>query len=204
MCLTNKILTLPNASRQHNSAQPFLQMETTVQVKTEPLDIPEDRGQPCVDTEGEEGEIEETGVDDGLPHQEAMARVNSTIAELIESDPLLKDLPGEVTLEEVNSAIAVEYGQAMVVDVMRADGEVLKIVVVQDASVLDLKHAIRRHVTLRQSRRGGTTLISWRYIWRSYWLYFDGQKLSDDRRTLKSYGIRNRDEIMFIHKLRKT
>lgn len=62
----------------------LFKMETTVQVKTEPLDIPEDRGQPCVDTEGEEGEIEETGVDDGLPHQEAMARVNSTIAELIE------------------------------------------------------------------------------------------------------------------------
>ncbi|XP_067667882.1 U11/U12 small nuclear ribonucleoprotein 25 kDa protein-like [Haliotis asinina] len=179
-------------------------MDTEVQVKTEPLDIPEDSGQLSVAEGKEKGVIEETGEKDGLPHQEAMARVSITIAELIESDPLLKDLPAGVTLEEVNSAIAVEYGQAMVVDVMRADGEALKIVVVQDASVLDLKHAIRRHVTLRQSRKGGTIHISWKYIWRSYCLYFDGQKLSDDRRTLKSYGIRNRDEIMFLQKLRKS
>ncbi len=43
----------------------------------------------------------------------------------LQTDPLLRDLPAGVTLEEVNSAIAVEYGQAMIVNVCRADGEVL-------------------------------------------------------------------------------
>ena len=36
------------------------------------------------------------------------------------------DLPAEVTLEEVNSQIAVEYGQAMTVFVRRADDIVMR------------------------------------------------------------------------------
>ena len=44
---------------------------------------------------------------------------------MLQEDPLLRDLPAGVTLEEVNSAIAVEYGQAMIVNVNRADGETL-------------------------------------------------------------------------------
>ena len=45
---------------------------------------------------------------------------------LFQSDPLLCDLPTEITLEEINSQIALEYGQAMVVNVRRADGTVLR------------------------------------------------------------------------------
>ncbi|KAF3855522.1 hypothetical protein F7725_016245 [Dissostichus mawsoni] len=48
-----------------------------------------------------------------------------------------------VNLEEVNSQIALEYGQAMTVRVLKADGEIMPIVV-QNATVLDLKKAIRR------------------------------------------------------------
>lgn len=44
---------------------------------------------------------------------------------LFQTDPLLYDLPPEVTLEEVNSFIALEHGQAMLVNVQRADGQVL-------------------------------------------------------------------------------
>lgn len=43
-----------------------------------------------------------------------------------QNDPLLCDLPAEVTLEELNSEIALEYGQAMTVNVRRADNEVLR------------------------------------------------------------------------------
>lgn len=41
-------------------------------------------------------------------------------------DPLLRDLPREITLDEVNSQIALEYGQAMTVNICREDGEVLR------------------------------------------------------------------------------
>ena len=35
------------------------------------------------------------------------------------------------------------------------------VVVTQNATVLDLKHAIKRHVMLKQARTGGKPHISW-------------------------------------------
>ena len=43
-----------------------------------------------------------------------------------QGDPLLSDLHTAVTLEEINSQIALEYGQAMTVNVLRLDGQVLR------------------------------------------------------------------------------
>ncbi|XP_048817214.1 U11/U12 small nuclear ribonucleoprotein 25 kDa protein isoform X1 [Lagopus muta] len=77
------------------------------------------------------------------------------------------------------------------------------VVVVQNATVLDLKKALRRHVQLRQARRGGVQHLSWKYIWRTYHLTYNGEKLADDGKKLREYGIRNRDEVSFIKKLRK-
>ncbi|XP_021364316.1 U11/U12 small nuclear ribonucleoprotein 25 kDa protein-like [Mizuhopecten yessoensis] len=140
--------------------------------------------------------------DQSLSHVEAMSQVQAVMAHLITEDPLLSDLPPQVTLEEVNSCVALEYGQAIVVNVRRADDEVMAVVVTQNATVLDLKHAIKRYITLRQMRNGGKLHISWRYIWKRYWLYFNSQKLSDDRKTLKQYEIRNKDEVTFMKRLK--
>ncbi|KAK2148795.1 hypothetical protein LSH36_482g01014, partial [Paralvinella palmiformis] len=41
------------------------------------------------------------------------------------------------------------------------------------------------------------------YIWKTYWLYFQGQKLMDDHRKIKEYGIGNKDEVTFIKRLRQ-
>uniref|UniRef100_H0V7F7 Small nuclear ribonucleoprotein U11/U12 subunit 25 n=1 Tax=Cavia porcellus TaxID=10141 RepID=H0V7F7_CAVPO len=79
---------------------------------------------------------------------------------MVVQDPLLCDLPIQVTLEEVNSQIALEYGQAMTVRVCKMDGEVMPVVVVQNATVLDLKKAIQRYVQLKQEREGGVQHIS--------------------------------------------
>ncbi|GAB1295899.1 U11/U12 small nuclear ribonucleoprotein 25 kDa protein [Apodemus speciosus] len=108
-----------------------------------------------------------------------------------------------VTLEEVNSQIALEYGQAMTVRVCKMDGEVMPVVVVQNATVLDLKKAIQRYVQLKQEREGGVQHISWSYVWRTYHLTSSGEKLTEDRKKLRDYGIRNRDEVSFIKKLRQ-
>lgn len=35
------------------------------------------------------------------------------------------------------------------------------VVVVQDATVLDLKHAIKRYVKLKQKRQNSTEILSW-------------------------------------------
>ncbi|XP_057673209.1 U11/U12 small nuclear ribonucleoprotein 25 kDa protein [Corythoichthys intestinalis] len=146
--------------------------------------------------------VEEEEDVEALTHAEVMDLFEEGLARLVQ-DPLLCDLPIQVTLEEINSQIALEYGQAMTVKVLKADGEIMPIVVVQDANVLDLKKAIRRFVTLKQQREAGVRHISWRYIWRNYTLMFQGEKLEDDRMRLKDYGIRNRDEVTFIKRLRR-
>ncbi|CAN8192533.1 U11/U12 small nuclear ribonucleoprotein 25 kDa protein [Molothrus aeneus] len=137
-----------------------------------------------------------------LAHAEVLELFQAALARLVQ-DPLLCDLPPQVTAEEIGSQVALEYGQAMTVRVCKADGETVPVVVVQNASVLELKKALRRHIQLRQARQGGVQHLSWKYIWRTYHLTFNGEKLADDRKKLREYGIRNRDEVSFIKKLRK-
>eukprot|EP00071_Canis_lupus_P057774 XP_854401.1 U11/U12 small nuclear ribonucleoprotein 25 kDa protein [Canis lupus familiaris] len=140
--------------------------------------------------------------EEALPHSEAVDVFQEGLAMVVQ-DPLLCDLPIQVTLEEVNSQIALEYGQAMTVRVCKMDGEIMPVVVVQNATVLDLKKAIQRYVQLRQEREGGIQHISWSYVWRTYYLTSAGEKLTEDRKKLRDYGIRNRDEVSFIKKLRQ-
>ncbi|KAA8585283.1 hypothetical protein FQN60_003977 [Etheostoma spectabile] len=95
--------------------------------------------------------------EEALPHSEILDIFEEGLAQLVQ-DPLLCDLPIQVTLEEVNSQIALEYGQAMTVRVLKADGEIM--LVVQNATVLDLKKAIRRFMELKQQREGASTMTS--------------------------------------------
>ncbi|CAH1774809.1 unnamed protein product [Owenia fusiformis] len=146
---------------------------------------------------------EDTNSQQCLTHVKAMSLFKDGLADLITSDPLTFDLPTEVTLEEINSLIALEHGQSMMVNVRRGDNSVLPVVVVQAATVLDLKNAMKRHLTLKQKREGGTSHISWRYIWKTYWLIYQGEKLQDDTKELRAYGIRNRDEVTFMKRLKE-
>ncbi|XP_008327707.1 U11/U12 small nuclear ribonucleoprotein 25 kDa protein [Cynoglossus semilaevis] len=167
-----------------------------------------EEGAPSVKEEKEEfdehdyrDEAEEED-EETLPHSEILDIFEEGLAQIVQ-DPLLCDLPIQVTLEEVNSQIALEYGQAMTVRVVKGDNEVMPIVVVQNASVLDLKKAISRFIELKQQREGGVRPISWKYVWRTYILAFQGERLEDDKTRLKDYGIRNRDEVTFMKRLRK-
>ncbi|XP_053132790.1 U11/U12 small nuclear ribonucleoprotein 25 kDa protein [Hemicordylus capensis] len=147
---------------------------------------------------------EEEDQDQEEAHAEVLARWQAALARLVR-DPLLCDLPAQVTPEEISSQVALEYGQAMTVRVRRGDAPQAPrpVVVVQNASVLDLKKAIQRFVQLKQEREGGIQHISWKYVWRTYSLTFGGEKLTDDQKKLREYGIRNRDEVSFVKKLRK-
>lgn len=138
-----------------------------------------------------------------LSFQEAMAIADSKIHSLIRNDPLLNNLHPEVTVEELRSYLALEHGQAMSLLVRRADGESYTVVVEQKATVLDLKKALQRHATLRMARKGVKRLISWRYIWKTYWLCFEGQRLDQDKVLLRDIGIRNNSELTFLKRLRE-
>uniref|UniRef100_A0A8C2YEB3 Small nuclear ribonucleoprotein U11/U12 subunit 25 n=1 Tax=Coturnix japonica TaxID=93934 RepID=A0A8C2YEB3_COTJA len=104
----------------------------------------------------------------------------------------------QAALERIVQDPLLHHGQAMTVRVCKADGECMRDGWwVQNATVLDLKKALRRHVQLRQARRGGVQHL------RPTTLTYGGEKLADDRKKLREYGIRNRDEVSFIKKLRK-
>ncbi|KAI4903354.1 hypothetical protein NFI96_000124 [Prochilodus magdalenae] len=174
--------------------------ELHVEAQTKNVDETEVKEEGIDETVKQEEQEEED--EEALPHSEFLDIFEEGLA-LIVQDPLLCDLPIQVTLEEVNSQVALEYGQAMTVRVCKADGEVMPIVVVQSATVLDLKKAIQRYMELKQQREGGVKHISWKYVWRTYHLVFSGERLEDDRRMLKDYGIRNRDDVTFMKKLGK-
>lgn len=135
-------------------------------------------------------------------HQELIVLVERQVNDIVASDPLLSYLPPNATLEELNSLLALEHGRAMNIFIHRGDGENYSVVVDQDATVLGLKKAIQYHFTMKQSREGSKRLISWKYVWKSYWLYFEGQKLTPDHAKLKDFGIRNNADLTFIKKLR--
>ncbi|XP_023714843.1 U11/U12 small nuclear ribonucleoprotein 25 kDa protein [Cryptotermes secundus] len=138
-----------------------------------------------------------------LSHQELLEITQKTLTDVLKRDPLLSDLPSGVTLEEVQSQIALEHGQSMTVFVVRDDGEEMPVVVQQQgATVLDLKRAIRRYFTLKLTRYQRSSVnISWRYIWRVNWLVHEGSKLKDDNALLADIGIRNKSYVSFVKRL---
>ncbi|XP_028405840.1 U11/U12 small nuclear ribonucleoprotein 25 kDa protein-like [Dendronephthya gigantea] len=143
-------------------------------------------------------------VNEQFSHSEFIALALNTVSEIVK-DPLLKDLHSEPSVEEVNSQIALEHGKAITVNVLQQNEEnnVLPVVVPLKAKVKDLKKAIQRHLTLKQTREGGTTYISWRHVWRTYWLVHDGEKLTDNEKTIKEYGIKNKAVVTFGKRLRR-
>jgi U11/U12 small nuclear ribonucleoprotein SNRNP25 len=140
-----------------------------------------------------------------LSHQELLEITRKTLTVILKQDPLLSDLPSGVTLEEVQAQIALEHGQSMTVFVVRDDGEEMPVVVQQQgATVMDLKHAIRRYFTLKLTRyQQSSVKISWRYVWHTNWLVHEGCKLKDDNALLADIGIRNKSRVSFIKHLRQ-
>jgi len=136
-------------------------------------------------------------------HQEAMAKFHAGLSDCLQNDPYLNNLPDSITLEEINLQISLEHGQAITVYVKREDGQTLPVVVDQNGTVWDLKKAIRRHMEIKLTREGGPEYISWKSVWKSYWLQFGGDKLTKDEQTLKMYGIGNMCEVSFIKRLSK-
>jgi len=90
------------------------------------------------------------------------------------------------------------------VNVHRADGEVLRVIVDQrDATVCHLKRALQRCVSLSLLRKTGRTMaVSWRHVWKTNWLSFNGEKLKDDNAKLRDLGIVNRANVTFVKRYR--
>ncbi|KAK4015203.1 hypothetical protein OUZ56_030190 [Daphnia magna] len=138
-------------------------------------------------------------------HQEVVDLVKKTLDSLLAKDPILNDLPPAVTLEEVQSLIALEHGQAIQIEIHRDDGTSFPVIISQNATVGQLKRSVERATELRLSRDASNChrRINWKYVWKTYWLYAQGTKLKDDMTTLKDYAINNDDRISFIKRLKE-
>ncbi|XP_077493717.1 U11/U12 small nuclear ribonucleoprotein 25 kDa protein-like [Amblyomma americanum] len=147
--------------------------------------------------------LPDDAADKVLSFQEAMAIADKKMHALIRNDPLLNNLHPEVTTDELKSYLALEHGQAMSLVVHKADNDYYTVVVEQKATVLDLKKALRRHVTLRMARKGVKRVLSWKYVWKTYWLSFEGELLRDDKAFLRDFGIRNNSQLLFVKRLRE-
>lgn len=139
-----------------------------------------------------------------LSHEELLEVTATILNDIIKQDPLLSDLPKGVTVEEVNAQIALEHGQSITVFVRRDDGEEMPIVIQQrGATVLDLKRALQRYFALKLAREKSSVKISWKYVWKTNFLCYEGQKLKDNSTLLEKYGIHNKSCVTFIKRLRE-
>jgi hypothetical protein len=42
-----------------------------------------------------------------------------------------------------------------------------------------------------------------KYVWKTYWIGHKNQRLMDENEKLVTYGLKNKDEVTFIKKLRR-
>ncbi|CAG8581116.1 1877_t:CDS:2 [Paraglomus brasilianum] len=134
------------------------------------------------------------------------------LQELFE-DQLLSDLPPNITIQEVDTLIALELGTAFEITIERNGLEDLVLIVRQNATVYDLKCMItskierevngdqQTHIETRSPKR--KRVISWKYIWNSYCLMFQTQKLLNDRARIQEFGIKSGSVIKFTRYIRE-
>ena len=140
-----------------------------------------------------------------ITHKEAIDKTKLVLETLL-SDPLLQDIPLDVTPKELKAKINLEKGKAFVVNLLRDSEnvtETLPIIVNNKTTVSELKKDIQKVIGRKIIQEGGTACLSWKYFWKTYWLVFKNEKLKDDRKSLKDYGMKDQSEITFIKRLRR-
>ncbi|CAK1544318.1 unnamed protein product [Leptosia nina] len=138
-----------------------------------------------------------------LTHDELIEVTKSSLCTLTSCDSLLNDLPLDIVTEEILLLTAVEHGKCITIYISRENEQKLKVIVPQNATVRELKKAIQRHFELYQRRIGLGVKISWKYIWKTYQLQFDGIILDDENSSIDNYGVNNKVTLAFRKKRKK-
>ncbi|PKI45607.1 U11/U12 small nuclear ribonucleoprotein 25 kDa protein [Punica granatum] len=125
------------------------------------------------------------------------AKLYSTLAALL-SDPILADVPKNPALSDVDTLISLELGSAMRLSILRLDGSTFDVVVMNSATVKDLKLAIKKKVNDTEQSDMGHRQISWKHVWANFCLSYQNQKLLDDSSPLQDFGIRHNSQVHFI------
>ncbi|XP_056686621.1 U11/U12 small nuclear ribonucleoprotein 25 kDa protein-like [Spinacia oleracea] len=125
------------------------------------------------------------------------AKLNSTLAALLD-DPILSDVPMKPSLSDVDTLISLELGSAMRISVLKLDSTSFDVVVMNSATVKDLKLCIKKKVTEMEQSQMGHRHISWKHVWANYCLLYQNEKLLNESAVLQDFGIRNNSQVQFI------
>ncbi|CAA0812454.1 U11/U12 small nuclear ribonucleoprotein 25 kDa protein [Striga hermonthica] len=154
-----------------------------------------------MDAQSNEAETEEAGTSTAVPEYNnssiKKARLESTLAALL-GDPILSDVPKKPSLSDVETLISLELGSAMRITVLKLDDTSFEVVVMNSATVKDLKLAINKKVNDAEESSMGHRHISWKHVWANFCLSCRNEKLLDDNASLHDYGLRNNSQVQFV------
>jgi len=68
--------------------------------------------------------------------------------------------------------------------------------------VADLKKSIERKMTLHLKRAGERSTVSWRRIWKTYWLSCNGKKIKCNSDPISKY-MENNSKLIFVKRFRE-
>ena len=140
-----------------------------------------------------------------VSHKEALDHVRKEVTLLLK-DPLLSDLPVDFTKQDILSRLALERGHAFTVIVRRETEEGhqhIPIIVNKTTRICTLKRQIEREFARKIQEDGGSSKLSWKYFWRTYWLAHNNEKLIDVEKQLQEYNISKGAELYFMKRLRR-
>ncbi|SAM06288.1 hypothetical protein [Absidia glauca] len=111
-------------------------------------------------------------------------------------DPLLGDVPKRPTVQDLDDLIALELGHAYQIHIHRGALPSLSIQVSQSSTVRDIKRMFERAWTQQQQQQEAHRAVSWKYIWRTYCLEFDHQRLVKEDATVS--GLHQGATLRFV------
>lgn len=106
--------------------------------------------------------------------------------------------PKKPALSDVDTLISLELGSAMRITVLKLDGTSLDVVVMNSATVKDLKLAIKKKINDMEQSKMGHRQISWKHVWSNFCLSYHNEKLIDDNSALQEHGVRNNSQVQFF------
>ncbi|KRZ07701.1 Queuine tRNA-ribosyltransferase [Trichinella zimbabwensis] len=118
---------------------------------------------------------------------------------IYDADPFLKNsLSSKVTVDELRHEIAILQNGSLKIFIKRFDGKTIEIDIDKNATVKELKKVIQRTFSRKLYNESSIKHINWAYVWRTYWLRFNQQKLSDNRAHIYRLGIRDGCTLHFL------
>jgi len=147
----------------------------------------------------------EDNIRSDLSHNQLIDLIDENICSLIRNDPLLNELPIDITTHELENIISQQFGRSFVVFVNKQNNSCIRVIVDIESNVQQLKKSIQKQFSIQYKREKNKSKshINWRYVWKTYCLVFDNQKLDNDFIKIKDLGISNGSQISFTQKYNK-